>query len=159
MSICSGSNSVQTLVPPGTGSGQLSSSTQAHSKGINAVAILPTAQGPLALSAAKDHTVRLWSAPAMQATSPAEAQQAASCLAVYKGHTDAVEDVAASPSGNAFCSGAWDGNVHIWRTGDASPAPQADRACLIWFANLASPCTESIHSLVLCPLLVRLCSL
>ncbi|KAL3144301.1 hypothetical protein ABBQ32_004065 [Trebouxia sp. C0010 RCD-2024] len=97
--------------------GQLSSSTQAHSKGINAVAILPAAQGPLALSAAKDHSVRLWSAPAMQATSPAEVQQAATCLAVYKGHTNAVEDVAASPSGTAFCSGAWDGNVHIWRTG------------------------------------------
>lgn len=121
--MCGSPSSVQALFPLGAGSGQLSSSTQAHSKGINAVAILPTAQGPLALSAAKDHTVRLWSAPAMQA-SPMEAQQAATatCLAVYKGHTDAVEDVAASPSGTTFCSGAWDGNVHIWRTGDSSPS-------------------------------------
>ena len=107
-----------------TGNGQLISSTQAHSKGINAVTILPSAQGPLALSAAKDHTIRLWSAPAMHALASEEAQQPARCLAVYKGHTDAVEDVAASPSGNAFCSGAWDGIVHVWRTGDSS-APRS----------------------------------
>ena len=103
-----------------TGNGQLTSSTQAHSKGINAVTILPSAQGSLALSAAKDHTICLWSAPAMHALASEEAQQPASCLAVYKGHTDAVEDVAASPSGNAFCSGAWDGKLHVWRTGDSS---------------------------------------
>lgn len=103
-----------------TGKGQLTSSTQAHSKGINAVTILPSAQGPLALSAAKDHTIRLWSVPAMHALASEEAQPAASCLAVYKGHRDAVEDVATSPSGNAFCSGAWDGNLHVWRTGDSS---------------------------------------
>ncbi len=99
-----------------TGAGQLISSTQGHKQGINAVSCLPTSQGGLALSAGKDHTIRLWSAPAMQATSSGDAQ-APTCLAVYKGHKDAVEDVAASPSGSAFCSGAWDGNVHIWRTG------------------------------------------
>lgn len=98
------------------GSGQLISSTQAHKQGINAVSCLPTAQGALALSAGKDHAIRLWAVPALQATASAEAP-APSCLAVYKGHTDAVEDVAASSSGSAFCSGAWDGNVHIWRTG------------------------------------------
>ena len=112
-----------------TGNGQLSSSTQAHSKGINAVSILPSGQGNLALSAAKDHTVRLWSAPALQATSSGEAQEGAVCLAVYKGHTDAVEDVAASPSGGAFCSGAWDGNVHVWRTG-ATPISQVQAVAL-----------------------------
>ena len=37
----------------------------------------------------------------MHALASEEAQQPARCLAVYKGHTDAVEDVAASPSGNA----------------------------------------------------------
>ncbi len=45
-----------------------------------------------------------------------------------KGHTDAVEDVAPSPSGSAFCSGAWDGNVHIWRTGTALRACTPVRA-------------------------------
>lgn len=101
------------------GTGQVISSVQAHSKGINAVSMLPSSQGPLALSAAKDHTVRLWSAPALQATQSGEAQQSPSCLAVYKGHTDCVEGVAASPSGAAFCSGAWDATVHIWHTGNA----------------------------------------
>lgn len=101
------------------GNGNLISSTQAHSKGINAVSILPSAQGPMALSAGKDHSIRLWSTPALEATESGDSQQGASCVAVYKGHTDAVEDVAASPSGSAFCSGAWDGHVHIWRTGAA----------------------------------------
>lgn len=96
--------------------GELISSTQAHKQGINAVRCLPSLQGALALSAGKDHSIRLWAAPALKATSSGGAQ-APTCLAVYKGHTDSVEDVAASPSGSAFCSGAWDGNVHIWRTG------------------------------------------
>ena len=99
-----------------TGAGELVSSTQAHKQGINAVSCLPSSQGALALSAGKDHSIRLWAAPALKATSSG-AVQPPTCLAVYKGHTDAVEDVAASPSGSAFCSGAWDGNVHIWRTG------------------------------------------
>ncbi|DBA66086.1 TPA: hypothetical protein ACH3X2_003088 [Trebouxia sp. C0005] len=96
--------------------GELTSSTQAHKQGINAVSCLPSSQGALALSAGKDHSIRLWAAPALKATSSG-AVQPPTCLAVYKGHTDSVEDVAASPSGSAFCSGAWDGNVHIWRTG------------------------------------------
>ena len=101
------------------GSGKLGTSVQAHSKPINAVSILPSAQGPLALSASKDHTIRLWSTPALQSAAAAPAaQQPASCVAVYKGHTDAVEDVAVRPGGAAFCSGAWDSNVHIWRTGN-----------------------------------------
>ena len=101
------------------GSGFLISSTQAHSNGINAVSILPSAHGTMALSAGKDHTIRLWSTPALQATASLsrDIKQGASCLAVYKGHTDAVEDVATSPNGSAFCSGAWDGVVQIWRTG------------------------------------------
>ncbi|KAL0040515.1 hypothetical protein WJX77_009487 [Trebouxia sp. C0004] len=96
--------------------GKLISSTQAHKQGINAVSCLPSSQGALALSAGKDHSIRLWAAPALNTTSSG-AVQPPTCLAVYKGHTDSVEDVAASPSGSAFCSGAWDGNVHIWQTG------------------------------------------
>ena len=97
--------------------GQPLTHVKAHKNGINAVSQLPSHQGPLALSAGKDHVIRLWSIPALQAT-PSGNAEVAKCLAVYKGHSDAVEAVASSPSGAAFCSGSWDGNVHLWRTGN-----------------------------------------
>ena len=96
--------------------GLLLSSSQAHSRSINTVHCLPASQGSLALSAGKDHSIRLWSIPAQQARPSAE-QEPLSCAAVYKGHTDAVEAVAGSPSGSSFCSGSWDASVNIWRTG------------------------------------------
>lgn len=67
----------------------------------------------------KDHSIRLWTIPEQQATQSIDTGPLG-CAAVYKGHTDAVEAVAASPSGGSFCSGSWDANVHIWRTGESA---------------------------------------
>ena len=67
----------------------------------------------------KDHSIRLWTVPEQQATQSMDTAPLG-CAAVYKGHTDAVEAVAASPSGGSFCSGSWDANVHIWRTGESA---------------------------------------
>ena len=55
--------------------------------------------------------------PALDKPSQSGQAESTKCLAVYKGHTDAVEDVAASPSGSRFASVSWDGNIRLWRTG------------------------------------------
>ena len=39
--------------------------------------------------------------------------------AVFRGHTDAVESLAASPGGDLCASGSWDASIRIWRTSAA----------------------------------------
>jgi len=39
--------------------------------------------------------------------------------AVCRGHTDAVESLAASPAGDLCASGSWDATLRVWRTGGA----------------------------------------
>lgn len=37
---------------------------------------------------------------------------------MYRGHTDAVECLAARPAGDLCVSGSWDATLRIWRTGE-----------------------------------------
>ena len=38
-------------------------------------------------------------------------------VGVFRGHTDAVECLAASPLGDSFCSGSWDSSINLWQSG------------------------------------------
>lgn len=42
---------------------------------------------------------------------------AAQLTATFKGHTDCVEALAVSPSGQLLASAGWDGQLLIWRAG------------------------------------------
>jgi len=85
----------------------------AHSAGVNAVACLPTSQGEgLVLTAGKDHTAQLW-----QVLPQAKGAWACRMLAKYTGHSDAVEGLAANPSGDRLATCGWDGALLLWRTG------------------------------------------
>src|SRR5262249_8237045 len=44
-------------------------------------------------------------------------------VAILKGHTGVVTDVAFSPDGNTLASGSWDGTVRLWH---AAPLQEAD---------------------------------
>jgi len=48
--------------------------------------------------------------------------------AVCRGHTDAVESLAASPAGDLCASGSWDATLRVWRTGGAPETPVAPKA-------------------------------
>jgi WD40 repeat protein len=66
------------------------------------------------LSVGKDAAIRMWEVSAAAAT---RKQQQARCLAVYQGHQEAVQCVAANPAGNMCCSGGWDGQLLLWSSG------------------------------------------
>eukprot|EP00879_Flechtneria_rotunda_P011935 GHRR01012466.1.p1 GENE.GHRR01012466.1~~GHRR01012466.1.p1 ORF type:complete len:324 (+),score=143.69 GHRR01012466.1:1251-2222(+) len=98
--------------------------------GVTALAAVSTPQQQqqqqpsLLLSAGKDHALRLW----QLTVGPHQQQQhngavngvtrpSAQCVAVYLGHEESVQSVAASPGGDYCCSGGWDGQLLLWRTG------------------------------------------
>lgn len=90
----------------------------AHDGGVNDLAPVPPPASSdgrggsgMLLSAGKDRTLCLWRLlPGAGA--------GATALARYVGHSDAVECVAAAPSGDRCCSGGWDGQLLLWRTGE-----------------------------------------
>jgi WD40 repeat protein len=111
----------------------------AHKQGVNALASIAAAadqqqqqQPGLLLSAGKDHAVRLWQVSAGSSVQQQQQQQAgkaskaagssssAHCAVVYKGHKEAVQAVAVSPGADMCCSGGWDGQLLLWRTGIVS---------------------------------------
>jgi WD40 repeat protein len=118
------------------GSGDCRLEFSAHKQGVNALASLknpasqPQQQQPsLLLSAGKDHAVRMWQVSAVQQQQQQQQQQAskgatssissasAQCVVLYKGHKEAVQAVAVSPAADMCCSGGWDGQLLLWRTG------------------------------------------
>jgi WD40 repeat protein len=103
------------------GQGECSTSFAAHASPVNALAALPAAQGgaagALLMTASKDHSLRLWQLPGSSPAGAAGAGEVAA-LALYQGHTDGVECVAVAPSGSRCCSGGWDGQLLLWRTGE-----------------------------------------
>eukprot|EP00879_Flechtneria_rotunda_P029827 GHRR01032281.1.p4 GENE.GHRR01032281.1~~GHRR01032281.1.p4 ORF type:complete len:114 (+),score=47.28 GHRR01032281.1:1251-1592(+) len=104
--------------------------------GVTALAAVSTPQQQqqqqpsLLLSAGKDHALRLW----QLTVGPHQQQQhngavngvtrpSAQCVAVYLGHEESVQSVAASPGGDYCCSGGWDGQLLLWRTGGQMASP------------------------------------
>jgi WD40 repeat protein len=117
------------------GAGECALEFSAHKLGVNALASVAAAAGQqqqqqsLLLSAGKDHAVRLWQISAgsnMQQQqqagkasklSSSSSSTSAHCAVVYKGHKEAVQSVAVSPGADMCCSGGWDGQLLLWRTG------------------------------------------
>ena len=95
---------------------QCEATFQAHADGVNVVASLPSSQGEgLVLTAGKDNLVKLWqTTPSARGTG---GSWACRLLAQYAAHTDAVEGLAISPSGDRVASCGWDGALLLWRTG------------------------------------------
>lgn len=126
------------------------SSTLAHRGGVNALCTLPTLSSSsgqaLLVSAGKDQTARLWTglpqvAPpatganlsnSQLANGQAAAQQdPLQAVAVYSGHTDAVQCAAVNPVGSRLATGGWDDRLLLWPTGDhASPLKPRQGACM-----------------------------
>jgi len=94
-----------------------------HTDAVTAVAALAAAErgGEVGcvVSASKDGTLRSWAVPSAAELRKGAAPRAG---AVYRGHTAAVQAVALAPDAGAFCSGAWDGSVRLWRV--AEPADE-----------------------------------
>lgn len=102
-----------------TGAGAPTGSFSAHKGRITSVVALPAGQqeagsGGLALTAGQDGASRLWRLNGNATESSADA---ATLVAVCKGHKDSVAALAAAPNGGQFASAGWDGAIHIWRTG------------------------------------------
>jgi WD40 repeat protein len=123
------------------GAGECALEFSAHKLGVNALASVAAAGGQqqqqqqqsLLLSAGKDYAVRLWQISAgsnmqqqQQAGKPSKLSSSSSsstsahCAVVYKGHKEAVQSVALSPGADMCCSGGWDGQLLLWRTGGRS---------------------------------------
>ena len=94
-----------------------------HTAAVKGVSWLqPGAAGGLrAVSAAKDHTLRVWRLGA----DGGETAREAACEAVCVAHEASVECVAANPAGSMFCSGGWDGSVHVWAASDVERGADA----------------------------------
>jgi WD40 repeat protein len=103
----------------------------AHKLGVNALAAVEQQhkqqQHTLLLSAGKDHSLRLWEIQAGAAGKAAgkgssSSSSSARCVVKYEGHKEAVQAVGASPGGGMCCSGGWDGQLLLWRTGELAAA-------------------------------------
>jgi WD40 repeat protein len=78
----------------------------AQGKGI--FKILQHPKQPLLVTCGADQTVRIWNA------------DNGSQVKELKGHTDWVYTVAISPDGNLVASGAWNGEVKVWKIADGA---------------------------------------
>lgn len=138
---CLASGSADGVVQLWNGGGDCLQEFSAHKGGVNALAAVAAAsshqqqaaqQHALLLSAGKDNTLRLWDiGPAVptnhqqqngtskKGASSRSSSGAVQCVAEYRGHTEAVQAVAANPAGSLCCSGGWDGQLLLWRTGPA----------------------------------------
>lgn len=105
------------------GEGECAASSSIHKGPITSLTALPEEQGALLVSSGKDHYLKLTAVP--REPSP-EGTAAPTLLAVYKGHTEAVQCTAASPEGSLLLSGSWDTTLRLWRAGEyLSPFPCA----------------------------------
>lgn len=119
-----------------------------HKGGVNSLAAVAAAghhqqqspeQHSLLLSAGKDHKLKLWELgsdsgvqqqqqqngvgskgkKAAAQNSSSSSGGAVRCVAEYVGHKEGVQAVAAHPGGSLCCSGGWDGQLLLWKTGEA----------------------------------------
>jgi WD40 repeat protein len=95
------------------------SSSSLHSGAVKALALLPQSVGPYALTAGQDQQLLLSRLPIL-ATPPngAAGDAAATPLAAYRDHSDAVCALACAPRGDAFASAGWDCSLRVWDLGE-----------------------------------------
>ncbi|KAK9830819.1 hypothetical protein WJX74_008517 [Apatococcus lobatus] len=127
------------------GDGACLSITPAHKGGVNVIRPLPTSSSasapPLLVSAGKDQKARLWTGPPQDAPASHGAHHSATRLtngsasaqqdtlqavAVYGGHTDAVQCAAVNPVGSRLATGGWDSHLFLWPTGAEVAASALD---------------------------------
>lgn len=148
-----------------TDAGQCLQEFPGHKGGVNALAALTaTAAGSnthsLLLSAGKDHKLRLWQLQAAAASqqngvsskkagSSSGGNAAVQCVAEYEGHQEAVQSVAASPAGSLCCSGGWDGQLLLWRTGERDTC-LGQKLVLIAIASSTQPRTWGCAPAIAC---------
>ena len=93
-----------------------------HTGPVKSVAWLPQGSGKgaggelRAATASKDHTLRTWRVGR---------DGSSTCEAALVGHTSSAEALAANPTGDRLCSGAWDGSMLLWSVGDLQPPAAA----------------------------------
>jgi WD40 repeat protein len=81
-----------------------------HNKAVFRMAMAGDAKNPVLATCSADGTVKLWN------------PVSGAALKTLTGHTDWVYAVALSPDGQLVASGAWNGEVRIWRTADGNQA-------------------------------------
>ncbi|KAH6761850.1 Transducin/WD40 repeat-like superfamily protein [Perilla frutescens var. hirtella] len=64
-------------------------------------------------TASKDRTLRLWKFGGEEPTGQPKNIRA---FKILRGHTGAVQSIAAIPSGDMVCSGSWDCTINLWNT-------------------------------------------
>ncbi|XP_057807935.1 ribosome biogenesis protein WDR12 homolog isoform X1 [Salvia miltiorrhiza] len=69
--------------------------------------------GQVVATGSKDRTLRLWK---FGEEDPIDQTKKIRSVKVLRGHTDAVQSIAAIPSGDVVCSGSWDCTINLWNT-------------------------------------------
>jgi len=92
---------------------QLAGSMPGHEAAIKSVTCFMTSQGRGAVTASKDHTMRVWRL---------SDQLDVVAAAIGTGHTGSIEAVAASADGRILCSGSWDRTIKLWN-GECATEP------------------------------------
>ncbi|KAL6499150.1 WD repeat-containing protein 12 [Orobanche hederae] len=86
-----------------------------HSGPITSVCnVMPKADGSIdqiVATASKDRTLRLWKFGVEESLNQPKKIRA---FRILRGHTAAVQSIAAEPSGDRVCSGSWDCSVKLW---------------------------------------------
>ncbi|KAI3462886.1 hypothetical protein Pfo_019549 [Paulownia fortunei] len=86
-----------------------------HSGPVTSVCILmPKAESAIdqiVATASKDRTLRLWKFGVEESLDQPKKIRA---FKILRGHTAAVQSIAAEPLGDMVCSGSWDGTVSLW---------------------------------------------
>jgi ribosome biogenesis protein YTM1 len=90
----------------------------AHAGAVKAAAAVGGPAGAMLVTGGDDCAAKVW----RWARAPSDDGAAPALAAVLKGHTAAVEAVAASPSGDAAATGGWDAKLLLWRCGAALAA-------------------------------------
>ncbi|KAG9134818.1 hypothetical protein Leryth_001114 [Lithospermum erythrorhizon] len=72
--------------------------------------------GEIVATASKDRTLRLWKFDSEESIDQPKRIQA---FKILRGHSAALQSIAAQPSGDLVCSGSWDCRINLWQTNES----------------------------------------